>query len=421
MSEIPMYPDQCPHRETAERCWQCLTTKLMVAENAAETEIVTSGKREAKALARVAELEAYIRNSLVLGDSLVNALRPTASVSKPLTGAELAEEHGFEPVPDWKKDPFVRPMRPMDTLSNRETDPEDPNPRTSEACSNCGALRGRHYFPCHLDLEMEEGHRPPDPVIRERVKAGTISDQAAALLVGMDPGEDPGEERTNEARQPGDPTVRHVVAWMRATYPMNKHAQEWAEEIDRVFLGGGVTPKTPSIRMAHPKNTVKTMEACGHDERDKHEGHCPQCPGQATPPDCRKCPWAYAIERDLRKALARIAELEGARSDYPRPGSVHELLTCEHGSAAVCLCVMQRLEKLVYVARSETPVPDPRDVAIATARLLVAEVILDGFLARGSSYFKDLQAALRAVPTGSVVSEPSSNASPLPSEGAVKP
>jgi len=32
-------------------------------------------------------------------------------VVKPLTGAELAEKHGFEPVPDWKKDPFVRPMR----------------------------------------------------------------------------------------------------------------------------------------------------------------------------------------------------------------------------------------------------------------------------------------------------------------------
>jgi len=39
--------------------------------------------------------------------------------------------------------------------------------------------------------------------------------------------------------QPGDPTVRHVVAWMRATYPMNQHAVEWADEIDRVFLGKG--------------------------------------------------------------------------------------------------------------------------------------------------------------------------------------
>ena len=33
---------------------------------------------------------------------------------RPLTGAELAEKYGFEPVPDWKKDPFVRPMRPLD-------------------------------------------------------------------------------------------------------------------------------------------------------------------------------------------------------------------------------------------------------------------------------------------------------------------
>lgn len=37
--------------------------------------------------------------------------------------------------------------------------------------------------------------------------------------------------------QPGDPTVRHVVAWMRATYPQNAHAQEWANEIEHVFLG----------------------------------------------------------------------------------------------------------------------------------------------------------------------------------------
>lgn len=31
--------------------------------------------------------------------------------SRPLTGRQLAERHGFEPVPDWAKDPFVRPMR----------------------------------------------------------------------------------------------------------------------------------------------------------------------------------------------------------------------------------------------------------------------------------------------------------------------
>jgi hypothetical protein len=39
--------------------------------------------------------------------------------------------------------------------------------------------------------------------------------------------------------QPGDPTLRHAVAWMRATYPMNEHAREWAAELERVFLRGG--------------------------------------------------------------------------------------------------------------------------------------------------------------------------------------
>ncbi|MBX3205148.1 MAG: hypothetical protein KF764_08760 [Labilithrix sp.] len=43
-------------------------------------------------------------------------------------------------------------------------------------------------------------------------------------------------QRTEPAR-PGDPTVRHVVAWMRATYPQNEHAREWANEIGHVFLG----------------------------------------------------------------------------------------------------------------------------------------------------------------------------------------
>ena len=40
----------------------------------------------------------------VLGDA-------PASVCMPLTGAELAEKHGFEPIPDHLKNPFVRPMR----------------------------------------------------------------------------------------------------------------------------------------------------------------------------------------------------------------------------------------------------------------------------------------------------------------------
>lgn len=69
--------------------------------------------------ARVAELEAGIQRLIRANEGLERTdiawrdlKRLVAdSVSKPLTGAELAERHGFEPIPDWKKDPFVRPMR----------------------------------------------------------------------------------------------------------------------------------------------------------------------------------------------------------------------------------------------------------------------------------------------------------------------
>jgi hypothetical protein len=62
----------------------------------------------------------------------------------------------------------------------------------------------------------------------------------------------------NEA-QPGDPTVRHVVAWMRATYPMNAHAQEWADEIDHVFLG---KPRPEPTRPDEPR-TNEAQCTCG--------------------------------------------------------------------------------------------------------------------------------------------------------------
>lgn len=34
MSEIPTYPNECPHYREPEHCWQCLTTELVIARDA---------------------------------------------------------------------------------------------------------------------------------------------------------------------------------------------------------------------------------------------------------------------------------------------------------------------------------------------------------------------------------------------------
>jgi hypothetical protein len=55
--------------------------------------------------------------------------------SSPLTGADLAEKYGFEPVPDWKKDPFVRPMRIM--VDGFAPNGQEPNNRVAYLCVQC--------------------------------------------------------------------------------------------------------------------------------------------------------------------------------------------------------------------------------------------------------------------------------------------
>lgn len=51
---------------------------------------------------------------------------------------------------------------------------------------------------------------------------------------------------------------------------------------------------------------------------------------------------AYEIQAATSVAVA-VASPNGERR------KIHDLLTCEHGSATVCLCVMRRLEALVYL------------------------------------------------------------------------
>lgn len=54
--------------------------------------------------------------------------------------------------------------------------------------------------------------------------------------------------------------------------------------------------------------------------------------------DCRTCSWGYAIEKDLRKAVARIAELEAALTEQlvggygvMVDGVLHNVVRCDCG------------------------------------------------------------------------------------------
>lgn len=83
-------------------------------------------------------------------------------------------------------------------------------------------------------------HEPvADPLYEPRVSPDILIDTVTGQVTRQDPtllaAGDGSAEATHRA-QPGDPTVRHVVAWMRATYPQNQHAREWANEIEHVFL-----------------------------------------------------------------------------------------------------------------------------------------------------------------------------------------
>lgn len=78
-------------------------------------------------------------------------------------------------------------------------------------------------------LEASEAERAIDRMVARRTGPGRPMVSAGKVQTPAKLDEAP-------RAMPGDPTVRHVVAWMRATYPQNAHAQEWAGEIERVFL-----------------------------------------------------------------------------------------------------------------------------------------------------------------------------------------
>jgi hypothetical protein len=97
--------------------------------------------------------------------------------------------------------------------------------------------------------------------------------------------------------RPGDPTVRHVVAWMRATYPQNAHAQECAGEIERVFLN-------------HAPSCHRTL-GCSR-ERD-HGGACaPRA--ETAPPDESLYDEVLEEANELAVLLARGRNYPGAEA-----------------------------------------------------------------------------------------------------------
>lgn len=111
------------------------------------------------------------------------------------------------------------------------------------------------------------------------------------------------------AAQPGDPTVRHVVAWMRQTFPQNQHAREWADEIERVFLRRAAATSCPHEK--HPKWCVDckiAREAAA--TRQAIDVVCPYCkakPGEV----CRDVNTGELTTHESRDEEAEIQNRRG--------------------------------------------------------------------------------------------------------------
>lgn len=76
----------------------------------------------------------------------------SAKVAPPLTGAQLEEKHGFEPVPEYRRDPFVRPMRIM--VDGFAPEGQTPNNRPAYVCVQCMAVISENA-PCPHCFEPE--------------------------------------------------------------------------------------------------------------------------------------------------------------------------------------------------------------------------------------------------------------------------
>lgn len=81
-----------------------------------------------------------------------------------LTGAELAEKHGFEPIPEYRLDPFVRPMRIMvggfapgnETPNNHAVELEPSPPVGGGQMTRADLIRlARHYADADADVDVE--------------------------------------------------------------------------------------------------------------------------------------------------------------------------------------------------------------------------------------------------------------------------
>lgn len=124
-------------------------------------------------------------------------------------------------------------------------------------CRRCGATIGIEHdtdqvphAPTCILAQRSAAASPSEPVLCDACGKDLDAESTAAAenarchrTLGCSRERDHGGDCTPMANQPGDPTIRHVVAWMRQTYPQNQHAREWANEIERVFLrGAAATP-----------------------------------------------------------------------------------------------------------------------------------------------------------------------------------
>lgn len=137
-----------------------------------------------------------------------------------------------------------------------------------------------------IDIALHEAEQrsaaasPSEPVLCDACGKDLDAESTAAAenarchrTLGCSRERDHGGDCTPMANQPGDPTIRHVVAWMRQTYPQNQHAREWANEIERVFLRGAAASPEP---------------CCYEAPAGIRSENCPTRADEASAP-CRKC------------------------------------------------------------------------------------------------------------------------------------
>jgi hypothetical protein len=193
----------------------------------------------------------------------------------------------------------------------------------------------RLYGPCRCG----KFHRDEGESVRKALARQGSSDPQPELhgtRFAKSSGKKLGEGRTEDDARPGDPTVRHVVAWMRATYPQNEHAREWADEIDHVFLG---KPRAQRTKEASP--------TCGHGVA--MTAACMTCISRGDDPrgDGFR-PRTNEAKPDAWEALTRIRKLVDCSSLFNREKLLDELMGILDSTPAGCIGVPRPEPALVH-------------------------------------------------------------------------